>query len=93
MRRTRTITIGEMRSGWYVRYLQWGVPDGFYVHWKGRKHPFDPCEFFTWWQVVRAIDGRLSEAGLRRVGEVMEFALGVPDYWQRLRVTVERAKA
>lgn len=99
MKRQRTITIGEMRTGWFVRYLQWGVPHGFCVHWKGRQHPFDPCEFFSWRQVVRAIDVRLGMAGLKRSypdgasspdGAITRVKT---EFWERLQVTVERLAA
>lgn len=71
-RRFRWITLGTVKSGWYVLQGNWGVPGGFWVNWRGRTSIFQPCEFTTWEQVLLAAAWRCRQAGLR----VVEFAPG-----------------
>lgn len=40
---------------------------GLWLNWRGRVHPFAPCEFLSWHEVLAAVIRRLEQAGLELV--------------------------
>lgn len=87
MKRQRTITIGWVRAPWYVWMGQWGCPCGFYVHWAGRDNALRPTQFLKWREIIWALDNLLRLARLQRVGEPVRIR---EEFWERLKVTVQR---
>lgn len=87
----RWILIGRVRTPWFVVALNWGVPGGYYLNWRGRVNPFQPHEFLSWNGLEQAIDYRLGMAGLARVGDVKRRKLecGREDVWVEVRRTMQ----
>lgn len=67
--RERWIKIATVRTGTYIRRLQWGCPNGLMVLWQGRTHVFQPTEFLSseWIVLLEYLAKRLRQARLEPV--------------------------